>query len=89
MGEGILIEEVMGLHTINPISGDFSLGALGRAVRGGEAREAIAGIAIAGNVRDLLQAIVAVATDVRRLASGHAVGTVLLDGITVSGDGQA
>jgi PmbA protein len=87
--EGLLIEEVMGLHTINPISGDFSVGALGRAVRGGEAREAIAGIAIAGNVRDLLQAIVAVATDVRRLASGHAVSTVLLEGISVSGDGQA
>ena len=89
VGEGLLIEEVMGLHTINPISGDFSVGALGRAVRGGEAREAVAGIAIAGNVRDLLQAIVAVATDVRRLASGHAVSTVLLEGISVSGDGQA
>jgi len=89
VGEGLLIEEVMGLHTIDPISGDFSVGALGRAVRGGEAREAIAGIAIAGNVRDLLRAIVAVATDVRRLASGHAVGTVLLEGISVSGEGQA
>jgi len=87
--EGLLIEEVMGLHTINPISGDFSVGALGRAVREGEAREAVAGIAIAGNVRDLLRAIVAVATDVRRLASGHAVSTVLLEGISVSGEGRA
>ena len=83
---GLLIEEVMGLHTINPITGDFSLGALGRTVRAGAVEEPVAGIAIAGNVRQLLLAMRAVADDVRLMPSGNAVSTVLLDELAVGGE---
>ncbi len=86
VADGLLIEEVMGLHTINPITGDFSLGAVGRAVRGGEIEEPVAGIAIAGDLRQLLQAITAVADDARLMTSGNAVSTILLEGITVGGE---
>jgi PmbA protein len=84
--DGLLIEEVMGLHTINPITGDFSLGALGRSVRAGTLGEPVAGVAIAGNVRRLLEAITAVADDVRLMPSGNAVSTVLLEDLAVGGE---
>jgi len=84
--DGLLIEEVMGLHTINPITGDFSLAALGRAVHDGAVAEPVAGIAIAGNVRQLLQAITAVADDERLMTSGNAVSTILLEDISVGGE---
>lgn len=86
VADGLLIEEVMGLHTINSITGDFSLAALGRAVRRGELAEPVAGIAIAGNVSQLLQAITAVADDRRLMTSGNAVSTILLEDITVGGE---
>lgn len=86
VADGLLIEEVMGLHTINPITGDFSLGAVGRAVRAGEIAEPVAGIAIAGNLRQLLQAITAVADDGRLMTSGNAVSTILLEDLTVGGE---
>lgn len=85
VSEALRIDEVMGLHTIDPISGDFSLGAAGRAVRRGEVAEAVAGIAIAGNVRDLLASVTAVADDRRLMPSGNAVATVLLEGLSVGG----
>jgi len=88
LGEGLRIDEVMGLHTIDPISGDFSLGASGRALRRGAVQEAVAGIAVAGNVRDLLGAVAAVADDVRRMPSGNACSTVLLEGLTIGGTGR-
>ncbi len=59
---------------------------VGRAVRGGEIAEPVAGIAIAGNVRQLLQAITAVADDRRLMTSGNAVSTILLEDITVGGE---
>jgi PmbA protein len=89
VNEGLLIEEVMGLHTINPISGDFSLGATGRAVRGGQPEEAVAGIAIAGNVRDLLGAIAAVGDDLKLMSGGNRTSTILLEGLSVSGEGRS
>lgn len=88
IAEGLRIDEVMGLHTIDPISGDFSLGASGRALRDGEAREPVAGIAVAGNVRDLLAAVAAVADDVRAMPSGNACSSVLLEGLAIGGEGR-
>ena len=87
--EGLLIEEVMGLHTINPISGDFSLGATGRAVRGGTPEDAVSGIAIAGNVRDLLGAVVAVGDDLQLMSGGSRTSTILLEGLSISGAGRS
>ncbi len=65
------------------------MGAVGRAVRRGRLEEPVAGIAMAGNVRDLLGAVAAVADDVRRMPSGNACSTVLLDGISIGGEGRA
>jgi PmbA protein len=63
--EGIVIEEVMGVHTANPISGDFSLGAAGCWVEKGWPVHPVKGIAISGNVLDLFKQIEEVAADFR------------------------
>jgi PmbA protein len=84
-GDGIYITEVMGLHTIDPISGDFSLGASGLALRGGRPETPLDRIGIAGNVLDLLKSIAGVATDLRFMPGGGAGSTTLLMDIAVSG----
>ena len=55
VGSGIMITEVMGLHTANPISGDFSVGATGFKISGWTIDHPVKGIAIAGNLIDLLE----------------------------------
>ena len=62
---GIVIEEVMGIHTANPISGDFSLGAAGSWVERGRPVHPVKGIAISGNVLDLFKSIEEVGADFR------------------------
>ena len=50
--EGYLISEVMGLHTIDPISGEFSLGVTGHAIKGGQIGKPGSGMGLAsGNAR--------------------------------------
>jgi PmbA protein len=82
---GVLVEEVMGLHTIDPVSGDFSLGASGRALEKGQPAGALEGFTVAGNIREILAAVQAVGDDVRFLPGGAGGSTVLLDGLTISG----
>lgn len=57
INKGIYITEVMGMHTANPISGDFSLGASGLLIEKGELTRPVRGIAIAGNLFDLFSNI--------------------------------
>jgi PmbA protein len=62
---GVVIEEVMGIHTANPISGDFSLGAAGFWVERGRRVHPVKGIAISGNLLDLWKSVEEVGADFR------------------------
>lgn len=62
---GLLITEVMGMHTANPISGDFSLGASGILIQNGKLGRPVRGLTIAGNLHQLLQNIDALGSDLR------------------------
>ncbi|HKY32856.1 MAG TPA: TldD/PmbA family protein [Candidatus Polarisedimenticolia bacterium] len=84
-GDGLYITEVMGLHTIDPVSGDFSLGACGLALSGGQPGAPVDRIAVAGNVLGLLRSIGGVAVDLRFMPGGGAGSTTLLLDISVSG----
>ncbi|HZI94629.1 MAG TPA: TldD/PmbA family protein, partial [Patescibacteria group bacterium] len=84
-GDGIYINEVMGLHTIDPISGDFSLGASGMTLKAGRPDAPVDRVGIAGNVVDLLKSIAGVGTDLRFMPGGGAGSTTLLMDIAVSG----
>ncbi|MEA3494194.1 MAG: TldD/PmbA family protein [Candidatus Margulisiibacteriota bacterium] len=82
--KGLFVTRVMGLHTANPISGDFSFGASGIMIENGEKTFPVRGITIAGNLIEMLEAIEAVGSDLRFIAD---IGspTLLVSGISVSG----
>ena len=56
-GSGLLVTELMGLHTANPVSGDFSVGASGFKIVDGRLGHPVKGIAIAGNLVDLFGSV--------------------------------
>jgi PmbA protein len=65
LGGGILLTEFLGIHTADPVSGDFSVGASGIRFEGGERKEPVRGFAVSGNVLSLLRDVVAVGDDFR------------------------
>jgi PmbA protein len=62
---GLFVNEIMGAHTANAISGDFSVGATGFWVEKGEKAYPVREITIAGNVIDVLKNVDAVCSDLR------------------------
>ncbi len=67
--DGILITHLMGLHTANAITGDFSLGANGVRIQKGKLAEPVRGFAIAGNLLTLLQRVTEFGSDLRFFGS--------------------
>ncbi|GAB6280819.1 MAG: TldD/PmbA family protein [Thermovirga sp.] len=63
---GILVTEMMGVHTIDPVSGDFSLGIKGALIEnGGAVVRPVSGMTIAGNLLELLGSVTEVGEDLR------------------------
>lgn len=65
MGSGLYVTEVMGTHTANHISGDFSVGATGFWIEKGRRAHPVREITIAGNILDLMKNVDAVGSDLR------------------------
>ena len=63
--EGLLVTDIMGLHTADPISGDFSVGAAGLWIKDGETVFPVKGIAVSGNLTDLFNNVDAVGKDLK------------------------
>ena len=83
MGRGLLVTEQLG-HGVNPVTGDFSRGAAGFWVEGGEIAYPVEEITIAGNLTAMFRDIVAIGGDVDRRGSRH-VGSILIGRMTVAG----
>ena len=84
MERGLVIAEIMGGHTADPVSGEFSFGASGFLVEKGQRVRPVKSIAIAGQVLELFQAVAAVGSDLR--FSGYQGSPSLLIGsLSVSG----
>lgn len=81
---GFYVTEVMGMHTANPISGDFSVGAAGLLIENGQLTDPVRGVAIAGNLMSLFQEIDAVADDLTFFV-GRGAPTIRVKEITISG----
>ena len=82
MGTGLLITSLIG-STINPTTGDYSRGASGFWVEGGEIRHPVNECTIAGNLRDMLGGLIA-ANDARPHLSTR-VPSLLVEGLTLAG----
>ncbi len=63
--QGVFITDVMGMHTADSISGDFSVGASGIFIDKGVLSYPVKGIAIAGNIIDLFRNVDGVGDDLR------------------------
>jgi PmbA protein len=84
MGRGFLVTEMMG-QGVNPVTGDYSRGAAGFWVEGGEIRFPVEEVTIAGNLGDMFKGIVAIGQDVLARGSRHS-GSVLIERMTIAGD---
>jgi PmbA protein len=84
MGRGLLVTELMG-QGINGVTGDYSRGASGFWVEGGEIVHPVEEVTIAGNLKDLYLDIQAVGADVDRRGVIQ-VGSILIGRMTVAGD---
>jgi PmbA protein len=87
-GDGVLVTDVAGLHSgVNPVSGVFSVGASGRAIRNGELAEPLREFTIASDLVSMLRAVSAVGTDARWVPFSGSVRTpsLLIGEMTVAG----
>ncbi len=87
-GEGILVTDVAGLHSgVNPVTGVFSVGASGRAIRGGEVAEPVREFTIASDLVSMLGAVRAAGSQPRWVPFGGSVSTppLLIGEMTVAG----
>lgn len=84
LAEGFLVSEVMGLHTADPISGEFSLGASGFWIKDGRKNRPIQAAAISGNLLDLFGRVARVGADLKFIGQ---VGSpsFLVDRLDVAG----
>ncbi|HEX5929249.1 MAG TPA: TldD/PmbA family protein [Solirubrobacterales bacterium] len=87
-GDGIYVTDVAGLHSgVNPVTGVFSVGASGRAVRGGELAEPLREFTIAGDLVAMLGDVRAAGAESRWVPFGGSVRTppLLVGAMAVSG----
>lgn len=69
LGRGIFVTELLGIHTADPVSGDFAVGATGFLFDADGAKEPVRGLAVSGNVLTLLRRVVGAGSDFRWFGS--------------------
>jgi PmbA protein len=85
VGDGILLTEFLGIHTADPVSGDFSVGASGIRIAGGATAGPLRGFAVSGNILGLLEKVEAAGSDFRWFGNVGAP-SLLVSAISVGGD---
>jgi PmbA protein len=83
MGRGLYVTELMG-QGVNAVTGDYSRGAAGFWVEGGEIAFPVDGVTIAGNLRAMFAAVEAAGSDVDP-RSHLRTGSILVGRMTVAG----
>ena len=81
--QGFVVGELLG-HGVDIVSGDYSRGAAGFWVERGEIVHPVNEVTIAGNLRDLLQNIRAIGSDIETRGVVRC-GSVLVEGLTLAG----
>ncbi len=85
MGRGLWVTEAMGLHTANPISGDFSIGISGFMVEGGEVAFPVKGLVFSGNIFKILNDVKEIANDLK-FYEKSAAPSILIAGADIAGE---
>jgi PmbA protein len=84
MRRGLLVTELLG-QGINLVTGDYSRGAAGYWVEGGEIAFPVEEITIAGNLKEMFKRIAAIGSDVV-VRSGRSSGSILVENMTIAGE---
>jgi PmbA protein len=84
MRRGLLVTELLG-QGVNPVTGDYSRGAAGYWVEGGEIAFPVEEITIAGNLQQMFKQIAAIGSDVL-VRSGRSTGSILVENMTIAGE---
>lgn len=86
VGEGLLVQDVAGLHSgVNPVSGDFSTGAEGLRITGGEIADPVREFTIASTLQRMLLDVLAIGNDLEWLPMSAAGVSLVIRDVTVSG----
>ncbi|MDG2113858.1 MAG: TldD/PmbA family protein [Actinomycetota bacterium] len=86
VGEGIFVRGVNGLHSgVNPVSGDFSVGAYGHRISGGALGEPFREATIASTLQRMLLDLVIVGGDFAFLPGGTGMASLAIADISLSG----
>ncbi len=80
---GLYVTELMG-QGVNMVTGDYSRGASGLWIQGGELTFPVQEITIAGNLKDMFRNITAIGNDLE-FSSATACPTLRIDGMTIAG----
>jgi PmbA protein len=84
---GLYVQSVSGVNSgVNPVSGDFSVGAEGLMIRGGAFAEPVREITVASTLQRMLQSIVAVGADLWWLPGSAAGQTLAIADMQLSGE---
>jgi PmbA protein len=84
--EGLLIQEVQGLHSgLNPQSGNFSLQASGFLIENGKISRPVNLITVAGNLKDLFLDVVEVGSDSELQLSSVTAPSLLIKKLAIAG----
>jgi PmbA protein len=84
---GLLVLATRNVGGINPVNGDYSVGAAGVWLEDGQETGPVAGVTIAANMLEMLAGLTAVADDLRWMPGSGAIGsgTVRIEGMTIAG----
>jgi len=85
LDRALRITSLLNLHTIDPISGEFSLGVAGDYLERGERQYPVQGITIAGNLLGLLASISGVGSDLTFGGAGAGSPTLVISELSVGG----
>jgi PmbA protein len=87
VGDGLYVQTVTGIHSgVNPVSGDFSVGAEGLMIKGGALAEPVREITVASTLQRMLQSVVAIGGDLRWLPGVAAGQTLAIADMQLSGE---
>jgi PmbA protein len=84
MGTGLLVTELMG-QGVNYVTGDYSRGASGYWVENGVIAYPVEEVTIAGNLKQMLQQIVAIGSD-EIVRGTKKTGSILIESMTLAGN---
>ena len=86
VGNGVLIQGISGVHSgVNPISGDFSVGAEGLLIRDGSIAEPVREFTIASTVQEMLMNISHLGSDLELLAGAASGSSIASEVMSWSG----